>query len=102
MANRLNLHKELCELLGSTNVYFQPPASLSMKYPCIIYSLSIIEALHADDINYKNTRRYEVTVIDKDPDSETPDKILNHFKMCSFDRGYPADNLNHFVLSLYY
>lgn len=102
MANRLDLHQELCDILGSTNVYFQPPASLSMKYPCIRYSLARIDVLHADDSNYKNVKQYTVTVIDRNPDSETPEKILNHFKMCSFDRGYPADNLNHFVLTLYY
>lgn len=102
MANRLNLQQELCILLGSNNVYYQPPASVSMKYPCIKYSLNGIESERADDMNYKNTREYTVTVIDKNPDSEIPEKILNHFKMCSFDRGYPSDNLNHFVLTLYY
>ena len=102
MANRLDLHKELCELIGSTNVYFQPPASLSMKYPCVKYSLSRIDVLHADDRNYKNIRQYTVTVIDRNPDSELPDLIMNHFRMCSFDRAYPADNLNHTVLTLYY
>lgn len=102
MANRLDLHQELCDILGSKNVYFQPPTSLSMKYPCIKYSLSGIDSRHADDLAYKNDRRYEIIVIDSNPDSEIPDKILTHFKMCSFDRGYPADNLNHFALSLYY
>lgn len=102
MAKRLDLHQELCDILGSTNVYFQPPASVSMKYPCIKYSVSGIDVEYADDSNYKSIRQYTVTVIDRNPDSEIPDAILNHFRMCSFDRGYPADNLNHFVLTLYY
>lgn len=102
MAKRLDLHQELCDILGSTNVYFQPPANVSMKYPCIKYSLSGIDVDHADDSNYKSIRQYTVTVIDRNPDSEIPDMILNHFRMCSFDRGYPADNLNHFALTLYY
>lgn len=102
MANRLELHQELCDLLGSSYVYFQPPANLSMKYPCVKYSLSGIDVLHADDSNYKNTRQYTVTVIDRNPDSELYNKILEHFRMCRFDRSYPADNLNHFVLTLYY
>ena len=102
MANRLQLHKELCEIIGSTNVYFQPPASVSMKYPCIKYSLSGIDIAHADDRNYKNIREYMVTVMDKNPDSETPEKILDHFRMCRFDRSYTADNLNHYVITLYY
>lgn len=102
MANRTNLHQELCDILGSTNVYFQPPASISMKYPCIKYSLAGINTARADDINYKKVNQYTVIVIDRNPDSETPEKILDHFRMCRFDRGYPADNLNHFVLTLYY
>jgi hypothetical protein len=102
MANRLNLHEELCDILGSRNVYFQPPASLKMKYPCIRYSLTGVDTKRADDRQYKNTKKYEITLIDTNPDSAFFDSILNHFSMCSFDRGYPADNLNHFVFSIYY
>lgn len=102
MGSRLNLHEELCELNGTRNVYFQPPASVKMNYPCIVYSKSNVEVLRADDRLYKGTNRYEVTVIDYDPDSELPDMILEHFQMCSFDSAYVADNLNHFVLTLYY
>ena len=28
MAERLKLHQELCELIGSKNVYFDPPESI--------------------------------------------------------------------------
>lgn len=102
MASRLKLHEELCEILGSNNVYYQPPASIFMKYPCIRYSRSGIDHKRANNAIYNNTNRYEVIVIDSNPDSEIPDNILAHFPMCSFDRGYVADNLNHYVLSLYY
>lgn len=102
MASRLKLHEELCELLESRNVYYQPPASVLMKYPCIKYSRSGIDHKRANDMIYGNTNRYEVIVIDPDPDSKIPEKILSHFRMCSFDRGYAADNLNHFVITLYY
>lgn len=102
MANRLNLHEEFATLLGSNNVYFQPPESVKLNYPCIKYSRVGIDSKKADDMNYKNTNRYEVIVIDKDPDSEIPYKILTHFKMCGFDRWYPADNLNHFVFTIFY
>lgn len=100
MASRLKLHEEFKTILGSKNVYFQPPTH--MNYPCIKYSLSGIDHKRADNTIYKNTNRYEVTVIDYDPDSTIHSKILEHFKMCSFDRSYPANNLNHFVLTLYY
>lgn len=102
MADRLNLHASLVHILGSDNVYFQPPESLKMKYPCIRYSLSGTVSRHADNRIYSSTKRYEVTVIDSDPDSDIHEKILEQFQMCSFDRSYTADNLNHKTLTIYY
>lgn len=102
MGSRLKLHEELCEFLNNRRVYFQPPASVKMSYPCIRYSLGNVDTKKADDINYKNTKRYEIVVIDPDPDSDIYEKILAHFPMCSFDRFYVAENLNHWVLTLYY
>lgn len=102
MASRHELQEELCLILGSRNVYFNPPESIKMKYPCIKYSLSGIDLKRANDRNYKNTNRYEVIVIDDDPDGIIHEKILMHFPMCRFDRGYIADNLNHKVITLYY
>ena len=34
---RLELDADLRALLGSTNVYFQPPETKKLKYPCFIY-----------------------------------------------------------------
>lgn len=102
MSSRLKLHEELCAILGTKSVYFQPPESVKFKYPCIKYSLSGIDSKKADNLNYKSVNRYELIVIDPNPDSDIHEKILNHFQMCRFDRGYPADNLNHFVLTLYF
>lgn len=102
MATRLELHEELCAILKSRNVYFQPPEGNKMKYPCIRYSKAGIDQKRADDMNYKSTNKYEIVVLDKDPDSTIHELILEHFQMCSFDRWYAADNLNHYVLTLYY
>ena len=102
MASRLKLHEEFCEILGTRNVYFQSPGSPGMKYPCIKYSLSKIDSRRANNKIYKNMNGYEVIVIDYDPDGEIHMSILKHFPMCSYDRSYVADNLNHHVLSLYY
>lgn len=101
MARRLDLQRKLEELLGSRNVYFQPPESVKMNYPAIRYSLNDIVTAHADNEVYTSTKRYEITVIDEDPDSEIPDKILA-MQMCTFDRPYQSDNLNHWVFSLYF
>jgi hypothetical protein len=102
MASRLELHDELCEILGSEKVYFQPPASVKMSYPCIRYSRSRSDQKRANNHIYLNTPGYEGIVIDNNPDSVIPDKILEHFPMCSLGNPYVADNLNHFPFTLYY
>lgn len=101
MASRLELQTRLEEILGSRNCYFQPPTSLQMSYPAIKYTLSGIDKVSANNAAYIQTRSYEVTVIDANPDSEIPDKVLQ-LPMCRFNRHYTADNLNHYVFTLYY
>lgn len=102
MASRLELHEKLCELLESRNAYFQPPQSVSMKYPAIRYAFSDPHQTYADDSNYRKTNKYEGVIIDHDPESGIPDKLLALFPMCRLGRPYPADNLNHFPFTLYY
>lgn len=99
MMTRLELHEILCEALGSRNVYFQPPESIKMKYPAIVYSRSDISNTYADDTSYLTSKEYLITVIDKDPDSEIPDRI-SKLPLCRFDRHYTADNLNHDVFTI--
>lgn len=102
MASRLQLHEEFCNLLGNRNVYFNPPESVKMKYPCIRYQLAALDQKYADNMTYIYNKKYEVTVIDTDPDSPIYDEIITHFPMCKLDRIYIAENLYHFVITLYY
>lgn len=101
MAPRQSLHEILKDLLGSGNVYFQPPSNVRMKYPAIVYSRDDIKTDFADNRPYKNMRRYQVTVIDKDPDSDIHEKLLD-LPRCSYDRFFAAEDLNHDVYNLYY
>ena len=101
MANRLELQAIFEDLLGSRNVYFQPPESMKLSYPAIVYSLSNIENDHADNGVYMSNRQYTATVITKDPDSDLIDK-MRWLPLCRFDRHYKSDNLNHYVFSLYF
>lgn len=98
--DRLALHDLLCEKLGSTNVYFQPPESVKIKYPAIVYSRNRIENTSADNIIYKQDVSYTITVIDRDPDSEIVER-LSKVPRIVYDRSYVADNLNHDVFTLY-
>ena len=64
MGSRLKLHEMLKDLLGSNNVYFQPPPSLMMKYPCIVYERVRINTKFADNIPYQLNKPYQLTYID--------------------------------------
>lgn len=100
MANRLDLHEKLCEILGSRNVYFNPPESVKMSYPAIVYSLSTEKSNNADNLKYLNRKAYKVTLIDKDPDSVIYDKLLE-YRYSTFDTSYCVNNLYHFVFIIY-
>lgn len=101
MTRRQELHKILCSIVGSENVYFQPPDSVAMKYPAIRYSLSDVKNESANNNTYIQTRFYNVIVIDKNPDSIISDKI-SKLVNCRFDRAYSANNLNHYAYTIYY
>ena len=101
MNRRLELSAILRNTLGSDNVYFQPPETVKMKYPAIVYSLDNIQNVHADDGVYLSHRRYSVTLIDKNPDSSTVER-LSAIPMCQFNRHYTSGDLNHFVFTLYF
>ena len=102
MARRLQLHEELCKILGTRNVYFQPPESVKLKYDCIVYSVNNREDLRADDIHYRNLVRYEVILMYRDPDSELPEALLNGFTRISHQRHFTSDNVHHDVYTLFY
>ena len=98
---RLELHELFIDILGSGNVYFQPPENEKMKYPCIIYRLANIDDRKADNIKYLKHNRYEVTLIHRDPENTVYGE-LNDLPYCDFDRSYVADNLYHYVFTLFF
>lgn len=103
MDRRLELHEKLCNLLGSNKrVYFQPPESLKMKFPCIVYSRIGRNPIFADNEMYSQKTQYQVVVVDEDPDSIIPSKIQKEFKYCSPGKPYTSDNLNHDPFTIYY
>jgi hypothetical protein len=99
MASRLDFHALLVSILGSDNVYFQPPPSHVMLYPCIVYNRSNIRSTHADDLPYKHDNQYTVTVIDANPDSVIPVEV-SKIPRSVFDRHFVSENLNHDVFNI--
>ena len=102
MNRREELQLLLEGLIGSKNVYFQPPETVKMAYPCIVYSRGVIESTDfANDKPYNWNVRFSLIIIDKDPDSIILDKVAA-LPMCRFERHYTSNNLNHDVYNLYY
>ena len=101
MGTRLELQSKLEEILGSSNVYYQPPENKKIEYPAIIYSKGKIDKDYANNTAYRLKTRYDLIVVDKRPDSPVIQKLLS-LPYCSYDRQYKSDNLNHDSLTLYY
>lgn len=108
MGKRLDLHWLLVDILGTKNepsdkqrVYFQPPPTIFMTYPCIVYSLDAVDEKFAGDILYQGKKRYRITVVDRNPDSLFPDMVAK-LPYTSFSSFFVTDNLNHSVYSTYF
>ncbi len=101
MRTRLSLQDKLEKLLGSKNVYYQPPESVTMEYPAIRYSEAKIDIEYGDNLGYSKFKAYDIVVIDKLPDNPVIEKLLDE-PYSSFDRHYVSDNMNHDIIRLYY
>ena len=102
MAPRLDFQDVLVTILGSPNVYFQPPPDIQMEYPCIVYERDDQETAYADNKTYMYMKKYQVTVIDPNPDSPIPDTLETSLPYCRFSRFFIADKLNHDVFDIYF
>lgn len=101
MGSREDLQDLLENMLGSRNVYFQPPENITLKYPCIVYHVYPGDIQHADNLAYVYTKRYEITYIYTDPDSEIVHNIAQ-LPLCDHERHFTSDNLYHDVYTLYF
>lgn len=103
MANtRLELQARLLVVMGGagSHVYFQPPSSVNLEYPCIVYKKARMDTQFADNTPYKLVKKYQITIIDRSPDSEYFDALaqLGAVHATSFTK----DNLNHDIFNLFY
>lgn len=94
---RIELRDKLRKILGNQKeVYFQPPESKKLSYPCIIYELNNYNLIKADNGNHHINELYTVTLITTLPD-EVISKALLEIPMCDFDRAFINDNLYHYI-----
>jgi hypothetical protein len=101
MGQRQQLQVILRGILGTSNVYFQPPPSVKMAYPCIVYQRDDAQIEFAGNRPYSYTQRYQVTLIDENPDSLIRAKIAA-LPMVSVSRFFAVSGLNHDVFVLYF
>lgn len=101
MGTRLELQNKLEEILGSRQVYYQPPETVKMEYPAIVYFRDKIRTDNADDRVYLKTNKYSVIVISKRPEDSLINRILG-LSYCVHERAYKSDNLYHDAFTLYF
>lgn len=99
MGTRLELQTALEAFVP--NVYFQPPSDIQMTYPCIVYNRYRQVNQFADNLVYHSKRRYQITVIDADPDSLIPD-MVGSMDSSYMVRHFTTQNLNHDVYYVYF
>lgn len=96
---RLELHQLLVDTLDTDQVFFQPPETVKLSYPCLIYDLAYIDTGHADNLSYLTHYRYGLTYITRDPDDDNIEKI-KALPTTKFDRHFVADNLHHYAYQI--
>ena len=102
MSDRLKLQAKFEEILGSRNVYFQPPASLMMRYPAIRYEFKDIRTKSANNSQaYTMSTGYECVYIAKEPAGEELLRSLLQIPYLKFGRYYRADTLHHYTFTIY-
>ena len=99
--DRRLLLQTLLSTFGAEQVYFQAPSQDKMVYPCIVYGIDDENTTHADNYPYTQTLKYQVTIIDRNPDTLIRKKVAD-LPMSAFQRFFVVDGLNHFVYNLYY
>lgn len=97
---RRKLHEKLKTIIGSEAVYYQPPESLKMKYPCVVYNLSSLNQKYGDNKLYLYNRCYEVTIICYDPINTYQEKMLELEKV-RFNRHFVSDGLNQYSYTIF-
>lgn len=95
------LQSILEDLNPTGKVYFQPPNGTQMVYPAIVYARDYRVTIFANNRPYIGTKRYQVTIIDRDPNSNIPE-LVAALPLCTFTRFFANAGLNHDIYDLYF
>ena len=97
--NREELHDLLVDILGSNHVYYDPPESVKIRYPAIVYHMNHISNRYANSRIYNNTFTFTATLIDEDPESEIVEKMLS-IPYCKHNQHYQSNGMTHDVFTI--
>lgn len=98
---RVKLHHVLEDIISSRHVYFQPPESVKLEYPCIVYNLAKVPVQHADNTVYLMNPKYVIRYISKGPDDRTKLLLVQSLGV-PIIQTYAQNGLYHYIYELYY
>lgn len=101
MATRIDLSNKFKEILGNSNVYFQPPESQKLKYDCIVFKDITPYTKRANNFVYILNHKYRATYITSNPKSPIVDRMLREFQMIDRVNDFITDGLYHYVYEIY-
>lgn len=98
------LRDQLYLVNNTKNVYYNPPSSIKMEFPCFRFEINNLDVKHADNKAYARKNRWAVTYISRSLEDieKVQNEMLDIFQYCNFDTSFRADNLNHAVFNLYF
>ena len=102
-SNRLELHQLLKSQFSSQqepHVYFQPPQNIQLVYPCMIYKITDLPQIWANNLPYHWDHAYHLTYLTRDPNDPVVEKLIA-LRKTKFGRYYTADNLHHFTFTIF-
>ena len=102
MLKRVDIQEKFKFLLGSNNVYYQPPANLKMKYPAIVYSLDGLDVKRFDNRRLINKNCFSVTHIYRNESENLVETMLKNFEYISFDNRSIVDGIYNDHYTIYW
>lgn len=101
MDRRLDLQMQLEALCSPYMVYYQPPESFRLDFPCAVYRRSDVDMEYANNHGYILTERYELTWLHLDPDDGMVERLLNSLSCVSYARQFALNGVYHDVMYAY-
>ena len=91
----------LSETFEDVKVYYAPPENVKLFYPCFVIDPGIVDNRYSNGKIYASVVKFSVKYITKHVDDYIINDFLKAQLYTSLDRVYTADNLRHYVFTVY-